>query len=88
MTCAIGLAGWWAIALRINAAGGVDRAHVRQQGAEFVQRAEILRRLAQDIDEGLLGFLPPVEGAEQNRALDFAVDGVAVAMREQIFKLS
>ncbi len=75
--------------LRIDA-GGVDRAHVRQQGAEFVQRAEMLRRLSQDIDEGLLGVLLPVEGAEQNRALDRAVDDVALAAptREQVLDLS
>ncbi len=34
------------------------------------------RRSAQDIDEGLLGFLPPIQRAEQNRALDFGLDGV------------
>ena len=32
------------------------------------------RRPAQDVDEGLLGVLPPVERAKQHRALDFGVD--------------
>jgi len=58
--------------------------------SEFVQRAEMGRRPAQDIDEGLLGVLPPVEGAEQNRALDFGFDGLAPAalMRQHILKLA
>ena len=60
--------------LRIDAAGGVDRAHVRQQRSEFVERGKIRRRPPQDIDEGLLGVLLPVERAEQNRALDLGID--------------
>ena len=46
-------------------------------------------RPAQDIDEGLLGVLPPVERAEQNRALDFGVDGVGPGRlaRQQILEL-
>ena len=79
MTCPIGLSGWWSDRLRIDPAGGVDRAHLRQQRPEFVERAEIGRRLAQDIDEGVLGVLPPVEGAEQHRALDFGFDGIVSA---------
>ena len=60
--------------LRIDAAGGLDRAHVRQQRSEFVERGKIRRRPPQDIDEGLLRVLVPVECAEQNRALDLGVD--------------
>ena len=46
-------------------------------------------RPAQDIDEGLLGILTPVERAEQNRALDFAIDGFALGgmTRQQIVQL-
>jgi hypothetical protein len=75
--------------LRIDPAGGVDRAHLRQQGAEFVQRAEMRRRPSQDVDKGLLGVLPPAEGAEQHRALDFGIDGNAGAAwaREVLLKL-
>jgi len=60
--------------LRIDAAGGIDRAHIRQQGPEFVQRTEVRRRPPQNIDKGLLGVFPPIEGAEQDRALDLALD--------------
>ena len=49
--------------LRIDPAGGVDGPHIRQQGPEFVEGAEMGRRSAQDVDEGLLGILPPVKGA-------------------------
>ena len=44
---------------------------------------------SQDIDEGQLGILSPVEGAEQNGALDFDIDGIAPhrLMRELIVKL-
>ena len=75
--------------LRIDAAGGVDRAHVREQRSEFVERGEIRRRPPQDIDEGLLGVLLPVERAEQNRALDLGIDGVAVGgvTRQQLVEL-
>jgi hypothetical protein len=74
---------------RIDPAGGIDGAHTGQQRSEFVERAEMRRRPAQDIDEGLLGFLPPVERAEQHRALDFGIDGVAVAapMHQQLVEL-
>jgi hypothetical protein len=46
-------------------------------------------RPAQDIDEGLLGVLPPVESAEQNRALDLGIDGIIAGapMRQQVFQL-
>ena len=67
--------------LRIDPAGGVDRAHLGQERAEFVQRAEMRRRAPQDIDEGLLGVLPPVQRAEQHRALDLGVDGIASRAR-------
>ena len=43
-----------------------------------VERGKIRRRPPQDIDEGLLGVLVPVERAEQNRALDLGVDAGAV----------
>ena len=39
----------------------------------------MFRRPAQDIDEGLLGVLLPVERAEQNRAFDFGFDGIGRA---------
>jgi hypothetical protein len=76
--------------LGIDAAGGVDGAHIRQQRPEFVERAEIGRCSSQDIDEGLLGILRPVEGAKQNRALDFGFNGIATGTptRKQILKLS
>ncbi len=75
--------------LRIDAAGGVDRPHIRQQRAEFIESAEMRGRCSQDFDEGLLGFLPSIKGAEQNRALDFGLDGIAAAglARQQIFDL-
>ena len=75
--------------LRIDAAGGVDRAHVREQRSEFVERGKIRRRPPQDIDEGLLGVLLPVERAEQNRALDLGIDAGAVcgATPELVFEL-
>ncbi len=75
---------------RIDAAGGVDRAHIRQQRPEFVERAEIGRRPSQDIDEGLLGVLSPVERAKQHRALDLGIAGIDLdaATRDQILKLS
>jgi hypothetical protein len=46
-------------------------------------------RPAQDIDEGLLGILATVERAEQNRALDFALDGFTRGgvTRQQIVQL-
>ena len=76
--------------LRIDAAGGLDRAHVRQQRPEFVERGKIRRCSPQDIDEGLLGVLLPVERAEQNRAFDLGVDGAALdgGTRQQIVQLS
>ena len=49
--------------LRIDPAGGVDGPHIRQQGPEFVEGAEMGGRSAQDVDEGLLGIQPPVKGA-------------------------
>jgi len=75
--------------LGIDPAGGVDSAHIRQQGAEFVEGAEIRGRCSQDIDEGLLGILPPIEGPKQNRALDLGFEDLALdAMtREEILKL-
>jgi hypothetical protein len=76
--------------LGIDAAGGVDGAHIRQQRPEFVERAEIGRGSPQDIDEGLLGILRAVEGAEQNRALDFGFNGLGAAAlaRKQSLELS
>ena len=75
--------------LGIDAAGGIDRAHMRQQRPEFVQRAEILGRPAQDIDEGELRLLSPIEGAKQYGALDFGCDGIARGRRhrQQIIEL-
>src|SRR5258706_8072904 len=63
--------------LRIDAAGGANSAHIRQQRPEFVKCAEVFRRSPQDLDEGSLGVLPPVERTEQNRTLDFGINGVA-----------
>ncbi len=76
--------------LRIDTAGGVDGPHIRQQGPEFVEGAEMGRRSAQDVDEGLLGVLPPVEGPEEHRALDFVPDRIGRdrLARQQILKLS
>ncbi len=73
----------------IDAAGGVDRAHVRQQVSERVEGAEVRGRSLQDRDEGLLGFLPAVEGAEQHRALDFNPDEVGSGgrARDQLIEL-
>ena len=73
-----GILGMMKDRFRIDAAGGVDGAHIRQQCPEFVERAEIGRGPAQDIDEGGLGVLSPVEGAEQNCALDLGIAGVAL----------
>ncbi len=73
----------------INPAGGVDSAHIRQQVSELVEYAEVRRRPSQNRDEGLLGFLPPVEGAEQHRALDFNPDGVGFGglARDEVVEL-
>jgi hypothetical protein len=75
---------------RINAAGGVDSAHVRQQVSEPVECVEVRRRPSQDRDEGLLCFLPSVEGAEQHRALDFTLDGAGTGgvARDKVIELS
>ena len=59
---------------RIDAAGGLDRAHVRQQRSELIERGKIRRRPPQDFDEGVLGVLLPVERTQQDRALDLGVD--------------
>ena len=55
----------------IDAAGGVDGALAGEQRAEFVERAEIGRVPAQDIDEGGLRVCLAIESAEQRRPLDF-----------------
>ena len=39
------------------------------------------RRPAQDIDEGLLRFLPPVQRAQQHRALDLDRDAIVASGR-------
>ena len=63
--------------LGIDAAGRVDRTHVGEQRAEFVQRAEMRWRPAlEDADEGLLCGLAAVECAKQGRALDLEWDGI------------
>jgi len=74
----------------IDAAGGVDGALTCQQRAEFVERAEIRRPPVQDIDKGLLGVPPPVQRAEQSRALDLGCDCLGPAARrcEQDFELT
>lgn len=36
-------------------------------------------RPAQDVDEGLLSILSPVEGAQESRTLDFGTDDVGLA---------
>ena len=77
--------------LGIDPAGGIDRAHLGQQRSELVQRAEILRRPVQDADKGLLRFLPPVQRAQQYRALDFGRHRhrlAAGATRQQIVELT
>ena len=73
----------------IDAAGGVDGALTCQQRAEFVERTEIRRPPVQDIDKGLLGVLPPLQRAEQSRALDLGCDCLGPAARtcEQDFEL-
>jgi hypothetical protein len=75
--------------LRIDAAGRIDRAHVRQQRPEFVERGKIRRRPPQDIDKGLPGVLFPVERAEQDSALDLGLDGAALdgVTRQFVLKL-
>jgi hypothetical protein len=57
--------------LGIDAAGGIDRALRREQRAKFVERAEMGRVPAQNIDERRLRVLAAIERAEQRRALDF-----------------
>jgi hypothetical protein len=73
----------------INPAGGVDRADVRQQVSELVEGAEVGRRPSQDCDQGLSRIRPPVEGSEQDRALDFSCDGVVFSAlaRQQVVEL-
>jgi hypothetical protein len=73
----------------IDPAGGVDRAHIRQQGAEFVEGAEIRGRSSQDIDEGGLGIRSPIERAKENRAFDLGLNGLVLeaVTRESILKL-
>ena len=75
--------------LCVDAAGGANSAHIRQQRPEFIQCAEIFRRPPQDIDEGLLGILSPVERTEQNRTLDFGVNGIGPdgTLRQQFLEL-
>ncbi len=75
---------------RIDPAGGVDRAHLGQQRPEFVQRAEIGRRLPQDRDKGVLRVLASIERSEQYSSFDFEMDGVAscALMCEQVVELS
>jgi hypothetical protein len=74
---------------RINAGGSVDSPHVRQQVSEPVEGAEVRRRQSQNRDEGLLRFLPAVEGAEQHRALDFDRDAVGFGglARDELIEL-
>ena len=76
--------------LRIDAAGSVNGSHIRQQGPEFVEGAEMGRRSAQNVDEGPLGVLPPVESAQENRAFDFGADRVGLhrLARQHILELS
>ncbi len=47
-------------------------------------------RFTQDVDEGLLGILPPVERPQKYRALDFDADriGPGRLARQQILKLT
>jgi len=47
--------------LGIDAAGGVDRALGGEKRSELVERAEIGRAPLQNIDEGELRLLPPVQ---------------------------
>ena len=75
---------------RIDPASGIDRAHIGEQCPEFIERAEIGGLPSQDVDEGLLGILPTVEGAQQNRALDLDIDSAGLLdglAREPIVKL-
>jgi hypothetical protein len=75
--------------LGIDAAGGVDRAHPGQKRSEFIERTEIRRPPAQDIDEGELRLLPPVQRPKQGRALDLGRDGTgAVRPRDLIVKFA
>ncbi len=76
--------------LGIDAAGGVDGALARQQRSEFVERAEIRGPPAQDLDEGQLRILRPVQRAEQGRALDLGLDRFVptARTRQQILKLA
>ncbi len=76
--------------LGIDAAGGVDGAHAGQERSELVERAEIRGRPAQDIDEGRLRILPPVQRAKQGRALDFGFQRFvpAARTRQQIVQLT
>ena len=60
--------------LRVNAAGGVDRAHLGEQGAEFVQGTEMGRPILQDGDEGEFRFVAPVERRKQDGALNTPLD--------------
>src|SRR5258708_33240304 len=74
---------------RINAGGSVDSPHVRQQVSEPVEGAEVRRRQSQNRDEGLLRFLPAVEGAEQHPALGFEPDagGFGGLARDELLAL-
>ena len=49
-----------------------------------------MRRSSQDVDEGLLRVLPPVEGPQQNSPLDFEADRIGPdrLTRQQILKLT
>ena len=75
---------------RIDATGGIDRTLACKQRSELVERAEIGRHPAQDIDEGRLGVLAPVQRPEQGRAFDLGCDGLVGAARthEQIVELT
>ena len=57
--------------LGIDAAGGVDGALGGEPRTEFVERAEMGRMPAQDVDEGCLRLQLAIERAEQRRTLDF-----------------
>jgi len=54
----------------IDAAGGIDRAHFGEQGAKFIQRAEMGRPPLQDGDEGEFCVVAPVERRKQHGAFD------------------
>src|SRR5579871_4214882 len=73
----------------IDAAGGVDRALAGQPRSEFVERAEMGRMPAQDVDEGCLRLRFSIERPEQRRALDLEHEArlVIAGMRKQRIEL-